>query len=196
MQNKEGGQEGGNPPSSLIAGRARRDGRPVCLGSPAALFKTRANLLSANRTGMEKPLGSIDIGEKYFVGLLAEGAFAWFLGNWHEEFFLGSCSNQFMRRRAVSGYGEQSELACRPAACCEWPVAKGNRRSLDSACPPIALRSRGPKRAPLGMTLRWKENRKQKTGRQQTAGIRQRTQWTRRLPVRGVLLEDGPTRTL
>jgi hypothetical protein len=32
---------------------------------------------------MEKPLGSIDVGEEYFVGFLAEGAFAWFLGNWH-----------------------------------------------------------------------------------------------------------------
>ena len=196
MQNKEGGQEGGNPPSSLIAGRARRDGRPVCLGSPAALFKTRANLLSANRTGMEKPLGSIDIGEKYFVGLLAEGAFAWFLGNWHEEFFLGSCSNQFMRRRAVSGYGEQSELACRPAACCEWPVAKGNRRSLDSACPPDRAAIEGPQTRSARDDTSVERKQKTENGRQQTAGIRQRTQWTRRLPVRGVLLEDGPTRTL
>jgi hypothetical protein len=51
---------------------------------------------------MKKPLCPVYVGEKYFVGLLAEEAIARFFGNWHEEFFLASRCNQFIRRRAVS----------------------------------------------------------------------------------------------
>ena len=52
------------------------------------LFETRANLLPATQTRMEKPLCSIYVFEQQSDCLFAEGAVARFYWNRHKEFYL------------------------------------------------------------------------------------------------------------
>ncbi len=66
-----------------LARRTGWDRRPVQLGRPMALVEARADLLPAARTGMEKPLGMVYIGEQQIICLFAEEAFARFDRNWH-----------------------------------------------------------------------------------------------------------------
>lgn len=75
------------------------------------LFETRANLLPAALTRMEKPLCSIYIFEQQLVCLLAEGAVARFHWNRHKEFYLATMGPRPMSQSRGIGVGESERAS-------------------------------------------------------------------------------------